>query len=161
MIISALFVRSWIPGSAHRRMFLRAFGASLGRGVVLKPGLRVKFPWRLRVGDHTWLGEDVWIDNLSMVDIGSNCCISQGAYFCTGSHNWRLPGFNLVVKDISIEDDVWICARASVAPGVRVGQGSIVSFGAVVTRDVPTNVVLFAHGRLLDGSEDHGLIKRK
>src|ERR1035438_902577 len=55
---------SLIPSSALRRCLLRLFGAAIGCAVVIKPGVRVKYPWLLSVGDNSWIGEDVWIDNL-------------------------------------------------------------------------------------------------
>src|SRR5436190_13728620 len=70
---------AWLPGSAFRRGLLRWFGARVGAGVVCKPGMRVKYPWRLSVGDHSWIGEDCWIDNLADVTIGRNCCLSQAS----------------------------------------------------------------------------------
>ena len=88
LVLDALLVRSRVPGSAHRRLILRAFGALIGKRVLIKPGVRIKFPWRLEIGDDSWVGEDVWIDNLAPVQIGANCCISQGVYICTGSHDW-------------------------------------------------------------------------
>ena len=104
MVVQWLLVSSWIPGAAHRRFVLRLFGARIGAGVNLKPRLRVKFPWRLTVGAHSWIGEDVWIDNLAPVTIGSNCCLSQGAFLCTGSHDWSSPTFDLITRAITIED---------------------------------------------------------
>lgn len=84
--LEALLVASPIRLMARCRL-LAAFGAKLGRGVVIKPGVRVKFPRKLAIGDHSWIGERVWIDNLAPVEIGANCCISQGAYLCAGSHD--------------------------------------------------------------------------
>ncbi|MBA2125504.1 colanic acid biosynthesis acetyltransferase WcaF [Hyphomicrobium methylovorum] len=136
LIVQWLFVRSAIPGSAHRRLLLRLFGAQIGTSVVIKPGLRVKFPWRLEVGDHTWLGEDVWIDNLAHVRIGAHCCVSQGAYLCTGSHDWASPEFTLLVRPISVSDHVWLAAKCIVGPGVSVAVGSILTLGSVATRDL-------------------------
>ena len=115
---------------------LRAFGARIGRGAVLKPHLRIKFPWRLRLGDHVWLGEGVWIDNLAPVDVGSHVCVSQGAYLCTGSHNWGSPTFDLIVRPIRIADSAWICARATLAPGTTVGEGTVVALGAVAAGEL-------------------------
>lgn len=132
-----LLKSSIIPFSAFRRSLLRCFGAKIGKGVVIKPGIRVKYPWFLTVGDHCWLGEDVWIDNLTMVTIGNHICISQGAYLCTGSHDWTDPGFRLIVKPIEIHHGAWICARASLAPGTIIGTGSVVGLGAVVGGTVP------------------------
>jgi putative colanic acid biosynthesis acetyltransferase WcaF len=132
LVVQALLVRSFVPGSRHRRLLLRLFGASIGDAVVIKPGLRVKFPWRLRVGDWAWLGEDVWIDNLAEVTIGAHAVVSQGAYLCTGSHDWNRESFDLIVRPIIVGDKAWICACAVVAPGTIVGEGAVVGLGAVV-----------------------------
>ena len=129
-------VASWIPGAAHRRWLLRAFGAKIGKGVQIKPGLRVKFPWRLEVGDHSWLGEDVWIDNLDQVSIGANCCISQGAYLCTGNHNWSRSTFDLFTGPIRINEGAWIAACSTVGPGVTVGEGAVLCLGSVAKKDL-------------------------
>jgi putative colanic acid biosynthesis acetyltransferase WcaF len=128
---------SLLPFSAFRRVILRIFGAKIGRGVVIKPGFRVKYPWFLKVGNHSWLGEDVWIDNLSMVTIGNHVCISQGAYLCTGNHDWSHPSFRLFVRPIEVHDGAWVSARASLAPGTVVGEGAVVGFGAVARGNVP------------------------
>jgi putative colanic acid biosynthesis acetyltransferase WcaF len=129
-------VASWIPGTTHRRWLLRVFGAKIGEGVQIKPGVRVKFPWRLEVGDHSWLGEDVWIDNLDKVSIGANCCISQGAYLCTGSHDWSRSTFDLITGPIRINDGAWIAARSSIGPGVTVGEGAVLCLGSVANKDL-------------------------
>ena len=135
MLAGPLLVRSWIPGAVHRRIVLRLFGAKIGRRVYIKPGVQIKFPWRLSIGDNSWIGERVWIDNLTDVVIGANCCLSQDAYLCTGSHDWTLPEFDLV-RPIVIEDWVWIAARTSVGPGVRVGEGVVLVLGSVATSDL-------------------------
>lgn len=136
LIAQWILVSSSLPGTSHRRWVLRLFGARIGRGVDIKPRVRVKFPWRLTVGDHSWIGESVWIDNLADVNIGSHCCISQGAYFCTGSHNWAEPGFDLIIAPIVIANSTWICARSVVGPGVTVGEGSVLALGSVATHNL-------------------------
>ncbi len=128
---------SVLPSSALRRWLLRLFGATVGCGVVIKPGVRVKYPWRLSVGDHSWIGEDCWIDNLDDVNIGANVCISQGAYMCTGNHNWSDPAFALITEPITIQDGAWVGARAVVAPGVNLGRCAVAAAGSVVTKDIP------------------------
>ena len=136
ILVQALFVSSSLPGSGHRRLLLRAFGARIGAGVVLKPRIRVKFPWRLTIGEHSWIGEDAWIDNLAEVTIGADCCISQGAYLCTGSHDWASPGFDLITRAITLEPGVWIAARATVGPGVTAGRGAVLGMASAATRDL-------------------------
>lgn len=133
---SMLIVQSGLPGSGVRIWLLRAFGARIAPGVVIKPRVTVKFPWRLSIGAHSWIGEQVWIDNLDEVTIGAQCCISQGAYLCTGSHNWSRQSFDLILKPITVADEVWICAKASVAPGVSIGRGAVLGFGVTATVDL-------------------------
>ena len=136
LVLDAALVRSWVPGALHRRLILRAFGAIIGKRVVIKPGTRIKFPWRLEIGDDSWVGEDVWIDNLAAVQIGANCCISQGVYICTGSHDWGTPTFDLIVKPVKIEDGAWLASRSVIGPGVVVGEGAVLSLGSVATSDL-------------------------
>jgi putative colanic acid biosynthesis acetyltransferase WcaF len=136
LVLDAALVRSRIPGSIHRRLILRAFGALIGKRVLIKPGVRIKFPWRLEIGDDSWVGEDVWIDNLAPVQIGANCCISQGVYICTGNHDWGALAFNLIVKPVKIEDRAWLGARSILGPGVLVGEGAVLSLGSVATSDL-------------------------
>ncbi len=136
LVVECLLVSSPLPGAAHRRWLLRLFGARIGKGVDIKPRVRIKFPWKLTVGDGSWIGEGVWIDNLADVQIGSHCCISQAAYLCTGSHDWSKPSFDLITAPIDIEDGSWICARSIVGPGVTTGEGSVLALGSVATRDL-------------------------
>jgi putative colanic acid biosynthesis acetyltransferase WcaF len=130
MLNGALF-SSWLPGSGWRRVLLTVFGARIGRYVVVKPGVRVKFPWRLSVGDHSWIGEDVWIDNLAQVTIGAHACISQGAYLCTGNHDWRKETFDLIARPITINDHAWVAARASLAPGSVMEEGAVLAMSSL------------------------------
>jgi putative colanic acid biosynthesis acetyltransferase WcaF len=134
----APFLRcSLLPSSSVRRVLLRLFGARVGAGVVVKPGVRVKYPWHLSIRDHSWLGEDCWIDNLAGVSIGANVCISQGAYLCTGNHDWSDPAFGLIVRPISIGNGAWVGAKVLIAPGVSLGEGAVAAAGSIVTRDIP------------------------
>lgn len=141
LVGSPLLRSAVIPFSGFRTRLLRLFGAEIGKGVVIKPGVRVKYPWRLRIGSYSWLGEDSWIDNLANVEIGSNVCLSQDTYLCTGNHDWTDPSFGLIVKPICVEDGAWIGARSIVCPGVHVGQAAVVSAGSVVNRNVPPDEI--------------------
>jgi putative colanic acid biosynthesis acetyltransferase WcaF len=127
---------SLLPISAFKVGLLRLFGATVGHGVRIKPGVKVKFPWRLTVGAHTWLGENLWIDNLAPVTIGDHVCLSQGVYLCTGNHDWGKSTFDLRLGEIHIESGSWIGAKAILGPGVTVGEGAILSLGSVSTRSL-------------------------
>ena len=137
-----LVAARWLPGSGWRVALLQAFGARIGSGCRLKPGLRVKFPWRLVVGDHCWLAEDAWIDNLAPVTLGDRVCLSQGVYLCTGNHDFRSPGFDLILGPITVDSDAWIAARAVLAPGTHVGAGAVVALAAVVSGEVPAAAIV-------------------
>lgn len=132
-IISLLiFENGWCPLSGVKVWILRLFGATIGRGVVIKPHVRIKFPWRLFVGDACWIGQEVWIDNLDDVTLESDVCISQGAYLCTGSHDHRSPSFELKTAPILIRNGAWVAARAILLAGTVIESGVVVSAGSVV-----------------------------
>lgn len=133
----AFLFSTWLPGSRWRVELLRLFGACIGCGVVIKPWARVKFPWRLKIGSNSWIGESVWLDDLGAISVGSNCCISQGAYLCTGNHDWSDPNFSLIVKPIVLCDGSWVGARTVVCPGVTIGEHAVAAAGSVVTKDIP------------------------
>ena len=138
----AVFESGWFLLGRAKPTILRWFGARIGRGVVIKPHVRIKYPWRLTVGDHCWIGQGSWIDNLADVTIGDHVCVSQGVYLCTGSHNHRSRGFDLITRKIRVENGAWLGAKAIVLGGVTVGANAIASAGSVATRDVaPATVV--------------------
>jgi putative colanic acid biosynthesis acetyltransferase WcaF len=130
-----LLLNPLVPSYRLKRAVLRLFGAHIGTGVIIKPGVHVKYPWRLRVGDNCWLGERCWIDNMEDVTLGDNVVVSQGAYLCTGNHDWSDPGMGLTPQPVVIEDGAWIGAFARVAPGTRIGEESILVLGAVSLAD--------------------------
>ena len=141
--VRGVFFQTWVPWpSALRVRLLRAFGARVGCGVVVRAGVSVSFPWRLSVGDFVWLGEEVGILSLAEVVIESHVCISQRAYLCTGSHDYRREDFKLVTRPITVRTGSWIAAAAFVAPGVEIGAGAVVAAGSVVTRDVPAGTLV-------------------
>ena len=142
MACSALLFSSWLPGSGWRCALLRLFGAEIGRGVKIKPFVKIKFPWRLRVGDFSGIGERVWIDNLAIVTIGTNCTLLQDVYVCTGNHDWTRLDLPLVTREIVMEQDVWVGARSVLGPGVKIGQGAVVTQGTTVLGEVPAWMIV-------------------
>ena len=127
--------------NAIKRVILKIFGANIGEKVVIKPKVKIKYPWHLRIGNNSWIGENVWIDNLGDVVIGDNVCISQGALIITGNHNYKVESFDLIVKNIIIEDGSWICAKSIVGPGVKCMAGSILTVGSVANSNLEKNCI--------------------
>lgn len=139
-IVLWYFVNSFIFNSAFpwpstfKSQILKAFGATVGRRLVLKPRVSIKNPWRLTIGDDCWIGESVWIDNLEDVVIGPNVCISQGAMLLTGNHDYTLTDFPYRLGKISLEEGVWIGARSVVCPGVVCSSHAILTVNSVATK---------------------------
>ena len=130
------------PCFGWRRWVLRGFGARVGREVRVYPSTRIYFPWNLRVGDWSAIGEDVLVYNLGVVEIGQRVTISHGAHLCAGTHDYRRADLPLLKPRIQVGDEAWICADAFVGPGVVVGPGAIVGARGVVMKDVPGETIV-------------------
>ncbi len=130
------FKNSFNVSSKVKILLLRLFGAKVGIGVVIKPSVNIKFPWKLTIGNHTWIGEKVWIDNLEEVTIAANCCLSQGCLILTGSHDVMKEKFDYVALPIIIEDGVWIGANAILTAGIVCGSHSVLGAGSVTDKNL-------------------------
>lgn len=133
---ASVFINPLNPVSSLKVKLLRLFGARVGKGVTLKPNINIKYPWLLEIGDHVWIGEGVWIDNLAPVSIGNHVCISQGALLLTGNHNYKKKTFDLMVGKITLADGAWIGAKSVVCPGVTCGSHSVLAVGSVAVKDL-------------------------
>ncbi len=122
------------PNSLKSRL-LKLFGAKVGRNLNIKPCVNIKYPWFLELGNNVWFGEKCWIDNLGMVRIKDNVCISQGAMLLTGNHNYKMEKFDLIIGEVTLEDGVWVGAMAIVCPGVTMHTHSILLAGSVLTHN--------------------------
>lgn len=130
------FLNPLIPFNALKVSLLRIFGARVGKGVVIKPSVNIKYPWYLTIADHVWIGEEVWIDNLTHVQIGSNVTLSQGAMLLTGSHDYRKSTFDLLIGGITLEEGAWVGAKAVVCPNTICGSHSVLAAGSVATSNL-------------------------
>lgn len=135
-ITSSIFFETGFPISFIKVVLLRLFGAKVGQSVVIKPRVRIKYPWFLEIGNHVWIGEAVWIDNLAEVKIGDHACVSQGAMLLCGNHNYKKSSFDLIVKSIILEEGSWVGAQSVVCPGVTLHSHSILTVGSVAASNM-------------------------
>jgi len=133
---SLFFLNPLNPFSGMKVFLLRLFGAKIGKGVVIKQHVNIKYPWKLKMGDYVWIGEKVWIDNLDMVTIADNSSVSQGAMLLCGNHNYKKTTFDLMVGRIDIEEGCWISAKSIVCPGVVCKSHSVLMVNSVATKDL-------------------------
>jgi putative colanic acid biosynthesis acetyltransferase WcaF len=160
LVGSPLHRAAWIT-SSWRVNLLRLFGAQIGDRVVIKPGVTIKYPWHLEVGNDCWIGENSWIDNLTLVQLGNDVCISQGVYFCTGNHDWSDPNFGLMIAPIRLANGSWAGAKCILTPGTVLGEGAVVGAGSVVTGNIPDyqiyagNPAVFVRRRTIRSVPNH------
>lgn len=122
------------PFSKPKIWLLKLFGAKIGKGVLIKPRVSIKYPWKLKIGNHVWIGEKVWIDNLANVIIEDHVCLSQGAMLLCGNHNYKKSTFDLITGEIHLEKGSWVGAHAVVCPKVRLGNHSILTVNSVAVK---------------------------
>ena len=130
---------------ARRAELLRAMFAEIGDGCYIEPPLHANFG-----GRHVHFGSRVYANfNLTLVDdthiyVGDGVMFGPNVTVCTGTHpvhpelRARQAQYNLPVH---IGSYVWVGAGAVILPGVTIGEGSVIGAGAVVTQDIPANVV--------------------
>ena len=124
-----------------RRWLLRIFGAQIGAGVRIRPSVSVPYPWRLKIGDHSWIGDDVVLYSFAQITIGSDVVVSQKSYLCAGTHDHRSPAFDIQAFPIVIENEAWLATDVFVAPGVTVGHGAVVGSRSSVYTDLPSMMI--------------------
>lgn len=141
-VVKRAFFLSPLPWPSRlKRGLLRIFGAKIGSGVCIKPRVNIHLPWKLTVGDHAWIGEEVFVLNLERVTIGAHCCISQRAFLCTGNHDYRKVEMSYRNAPIVVSDGAWIGAQVFLAPGVVIGSDAVAIAGSVVLKNLPPAMI--------------------
>lgn len=120
-----------------RRAVLCLFGAKIGKAVIIRPSARFYYPWKVTIGDHSWIGNNVELYSLDTIQIGNHCVISQKSYLCTGSHDPTDPAFGLMTAPITVENGAWVATDCFVGPGVTVGANAVVGARSSVFSDLP------------------------
>jgi putative colanic acid biosynthesis acetyltransferase WcaF len=135
--LSPQFLYSW------RRIWYKFFGAEIGKSVLIRPSVKCVYPWKLTIGNYSWIGDDVSLYTLGEIEIGSNTVISQNCYLCTGSHDYTSPTFDIYAKKITIGDQVWLASDVFVGPGVTIGNGTVVGVRSTVLHDLPEGMICY------------------
>lgn len=134
LIVKTVFFVNTLPWPSNlKATLLRLFGAKIGNSLIIRTRVNITMPWRLTVGDYVWIGEGVTILSLAPVTLGNDVCISQEAYLCTGSHDYKSESFDLKCSSITIHDSVWVALRAVILPGSEINSGVVVAAGSVVS----------------------------
>lgn len=124
-----------------RIFLLRLFGANIGSGVIIRPSVKVTYPWKLTIGDYAWIGDNVELYTLGEIVIGNNAVVSQRSYICTGSHDYTKPSFDIYALKTVIEDEAWVATDVYVAPGVTIGRGAVIGARSSVFSDMPAGMI--------------------
>lgn len=126
-----------------RRWLLRCFGAQVGRHVVIRPSVTVTYPWKVKIGDYAWIGDDVVLYSLGEIYIGPHAVVSQSSYLCAGDHDYAQPDFPIRARKITIGEQAWVAAGVFIAPGVTIGKGAVIGARSSVFGDMPAGKVCF------------------
>lgn len=134
---------AWSPQFTYkwRNFLLRCFGAKIGVNVVIRPSVRITYPWKLSVGDNAWVGDNVDLYTLGQIIIGKNAVVSQRSYLCTGSHDYQTNTFDIFAKPIVIEDEAWVATDVFIAPGITIGKGAVIGARSSVYKNMPQGMV--------------------
>jgi putative colanic acid biosynthesis acetyltransferase WcaF len=124
-------------------MLLRLFGARVGKKVLIRPTAQIVYPWKTRIGEYSWIGDQVVLYSLGSIDIGAHSVVSQRSYLCAGTHDPEQDDFPILAKAIQIEDGAWLATDVFVAPGVRIGSGAVVGARSSVFSNLPSGWICY------------------
>ncbi|WP_316153688.1 putative colanic acid biosynthesis acetyltransferase [Cupriavidus sp. BIC8F] len=143
LVQATLFRCSPQVAYGFRRTILRIFGAKVGEGVLVRPSVRITYPWKVTLGDYCWIGDNVNLYSLGPITIGKNAVVSQESYLCTGDHDYSDPAFAIRAKPITVGPEAWVAAGTFIAPGVSIGQAAVIGARSFVFSDMPAATICY------------------
>lgn len=134
---------AWSPQFLYgwRAFLLRIFGAKIGKNVLVRPTAKITYPWKLSVGDYSWIGDETVIYNLADITIGAHVALAHRVYLCTGMHDISSPAFDIYALPVVLENEVWLPNDVFVAPGVTIGRGTVIGARSSVFSDMPPGMI--------------------
>ncbi|MCM2534083.1 sugar O-acetyltransferase [Neobacillus pocheonensis] len=128
----------------NRTELLKKLFGSTGRNLYIEPSFRCDYGYNIHVGENFYANFDCVFLDVCEIRIGDNCFIAPGVHIYTATHplnpNERISGAEYGIP-VTIGQNVWIGGRAVINPGVKIGNNVVIASGAVVTKDLPDNVV--------------------
>ncbi len=128
-----------------RRWLLRLFGAKVGSGALIRPSAQITYPWKVSIGEHAWIGDGAVLYSLGEIAVGAHSVVSQRAYLCAGTHDPESPAFELRAEPVRIGSECWLAAEVFVAPGVSIGDGTVVGARSTVLGDLPPGMICYGN----------------
>lgn len=141
LVQSTLFACSPQFAYKWRAFLLRSFGAKVGKNTIIRPSVRITYPWKVSIGDNAWLGDNAELYSLGEITIGKNSVVSQKCYLCAASHDYKSESFDIYSKPLIIADEVWLATDVFVAPGVTIGKGAVIGARSSVFNDMPEGMI--------------------
>ena len=120
---------------------LRLFGAQIGNNCLIRPSVRVTYPWKVKVGSNVWIGDHAELYSLGEIEIGDDVVISQRSYICAATHEAGKASFDMIDRKVTLEDQVWLATDVFVAPGVTVGRGALVGARSSVFNNIKPGLI--------------------
>lgn len=145
LVQASLFRTSPQFAYGFRRWLLRIFGAKIGLGVLIRPSVTITYPWKVKIGDYAWIGDDVVLYSLGEINIDKHAVVSQKSYLCAADHDYKQPDFPIRAQKISVGAEAWIAADVFIAPGVSIGRGAVIGARSSVFSDMPPMMVCFGY----------------
>jgi len=160
-IVEAVFFRM-SPQFCYpfRAWLLRIFGAKIGKNTIIRPTVKITYPWKISIGDYSWIGDDVVLYSLGYINIGDHAVVSQRSYLCAADHDYKSSSFTIRARDIAISSEAWVATDVFIGPGVIIGKGVVIGARSSVFNDMPDGMICFGSPckpvkkRIITGNED-------
>ena len=154
IVQATLFGCSPHPCFAWRRALLRLFGAKIGPGVLVRNSARITYPWKVEIGARAWIGDHAELYSLGPIRIGSDAVVSQRAYLCAATHDYRRVDFPQEARGVEIGAEAWIATDVFVGPGVKIGRGAVIGARSSVFADIPAYAIAMGSPAKVTGKRE-------
>ncbi|WP_428897660.1 maltose O-acetyltransferase [Parelusimicrobium proximum] len=128
-----------------RKEILKELLGSCGETIYIEPTFKCDYGSNIYIGENFYANYDCVMLDVCKIEIGDNCLLGPGVHIYAATHPVRAEDRVKKIefgKHVKIGDNVWVGGRAVINPGVSIGNNVVIASGAVVTKNVPDNVVV-------------------